>query len=511
MTKQKTKIFLTALAVLSGIVGSGVISLKTQVLAQSAPFLYWPVPSNKNVACGWGCYSGHVGTDIGVSTNNDTPIYAAASGTVVTVVNNQPFGTNRVTSPASGNHVVIKHDLNGTAYYTYYLHLTNSIQVQVNQQISAGQLLGYGSNSGLTCGTQPVSSGGCMGYAGSYWHLHFQVNKSSGTTTSPVNPYTDNLWVKNTDGSIANPPSQSDPNISVFNNKLYVSFKANDSSNKFYITSSSDGTNFITPATGYSGISFQNSPAMAVFNGKLYSAFKANDSSNTLYVTSSSDGVNWTTPAKGYPGITFQNSPTMAAFSGSLYIAFKANDSSNTLYITSSNDGVNWTTPAKGYPGITFQGSPTMTVFNNKLYIAFKANDSSNTLYVTSSSDGVNWTTPAKGYPGITFQNNPTMAAFNGKLYIAFKANDSSNTLYITSSSDGVNWTTPAKGYPGITFQGSPTMTVFNNKLYIAFKANDSSNTLYVTSSSDGVNWTTPAKGYPGIVLGFLKTYRLNN
>jgi hypothetical protein len=49
---------------LSGIVGSGVISLKTQVLAQSAPFLYWPVPSNKNVACGWGCYSGHVGTDI---------------------------------------------------------------------------------------------------------------------------------------------------------------------------------------------------------------------------------------------------------------------------------------------------------------------------------------------------------------------------------------------------------------------------------------------------------------
>jgi hypothetical protein len=209
MTKQKTKIFLTALAVLSGIVGSGVISLKTQVLAQSAPFLYWPVPSNKNVACGWGCYSGHVGTDIGVSTNNDTPIYAAASGTVVTVVNNQPFGTNRVTSPASGNHVVIKHDLNGTAYYTYYLHLTNSIQVQVNQQISAGQLLGYGSNSGLTCGTQPVSSGGCMGYAGSYWHLHFQVNKSSGTTTSPVNPYTDNLWVKNTDGSIANPPINS--------------------------------------------------------------------------------------------------------------------------------------------------------------------------------------------------------------------------------------------------------------------------------------------------------------
>ncbi len=103
------------------------------------------------------------------------------------------------------------------------------------------------------------------------------------------------------------------------------------------------------------------------------------------------------------------------------------------------------------------------------------------------------------------------MAAFNGRLYIAFKANDSSNTLYVTSSSDGVNWTTLAKGYSGITFQGSPTMTVFNNKLYIAFKANDSSNILYVTSSSDGVNWTTPAKGYPGIVLGFLKTYGINN
>ncbi len=188
-----------------------------EVSAQTDSFLYWPVPSDHNVACGWGCYTGHVGTDIGVSTDNNTPIHAAASGKIIKVVNDQPFGVDRVTSPANGNHIVIQHDnINGSTYYTYYLHLTKDIKVNVNDQVNAGQLLGYGSNSGLTCGFDDnvkTGAGDCVkinkDFKGAYWHLHFQVNKGCTENKCALDPYANNLWIKNTDGSIANPPANS--------------------------------------------------------------------------------------------------------------------------------------------------------------------------------------------------------------------------------------------------------------------------------------------------------------
>jgi hypothetical protein len=95
---------------------------------------------------------------------------------------------------------------------------------------------------------------------------------------------------------------------------LFVSFKANDSSNQLYVTGSTDGASFQAPALGYPGLLFQDSPAMAVFNNRLYVAFRANDSSNTLYVTSSADGSNFQVPAVGYSGIQLQGSPALAAF-----------------------------------------------------------------------------------------------------------------------------------------------------------------------------------------------------
>ena len=101
---------------------------------------------------------------------------------------------------------------------------------------------------------------------------------------------------------------------------------------------------------------------MAAFNGKLYIAFQANDPSHLLYVTSSSDGVNFTTPAKAYGGISIGSAPAMTVFDGNLYIAFQANDPSHMLYVTSSSDGVNFTTPAKGYPGILIGGAPSLCV-----------------------------------------------------------------------------------------------------------------------------------------------------
>ncbi|MTJ07441.1 peptidoglycan DD-metalloendopeptidase family protein [Anabaena sp. UHCC 0204] len=172
--------------------------------AEAASFIYWPVPSNTGVECGYGCYDGHVGIDIGVNTDNTTPIYAAADGVVINLDNNEPFGNQRVINPANGNYVKLRHDINGEIFYTWYLHLTSDVKVAINDSISVGQLLGYGSNSGYTCGNQTVSTGGCLGYPGAYSHLHFQVSTSCGTNACSKNPFEQGWWVKDSGGKIIN-------------------------------------------------------------------------------------------------------------------------------------------------------------------------------------------------------------------------------------------------------------------------------------------------------------------
>lgn len=271
----------------------------------------------------------------------------------------------------------------------------------------------------------------------------------------------------------------SSPAAAAFKGRSYIAFQANDPSHTLYVTSSSDGTTWVTPAAGYSGIKIGSAPAMAEFNGRLYIAFQANDPSHTLYVTSSSDGTTWVTPAIGYPGIKIGSAPAMAAFNGRLYIAFQADDPSNTLYVTSSSDGKAWTTPAVGYPGIKIGGAPAMAAFNQQLYIGFQANDPSHSLYVTRSSDGSAWTTPAVEFTGIKIGSAPTMAVWNQKLFLAFQANDPSHLLYVTETSDGTSWLTPASGYPGIQVGSAPALTTLNNQLYLAFQANDPSHILY--------------------------------
>ncbi len=172
------------------LIGGTLYSLAMPDDALAAAFLAWPVPTNYTIACDIGCYSGHKGIDIGVNTDNSTPIYASADGEIVGLDASQPFGNNRQTSPANGNYIKIKHDVGGIVFYTYYLHLANNFQIALNQKVNAGTLLGYGSNSGMTCGSQIVSTGGCMGQPGAYWHLHFEVQNNNGQSLNPLG-----LWI----------------------------------------------------------------------------------------------------------------------------------------------------------------------------------------------------------------------------------------------------------------------------------------------------------------------------
>ncbi len=97
----------------------------------------------------------HNGVDMACAQG--TPIYAARSGKV-TVASYQDGG--------AGNYVSINH---GDGYASIYMHMTNYI-VSVGQYVSAGQVIGYVGNTGLSKG----------------FHLHFGISYN-GTYVNPMN------------------------------------------------------------------------------------------------------------------------------------------------------------------------------------------------------------------------------------------------------------------------------------------------------------------------------------
>ena len=90
--------------------------------------------------------------------------YAAAMGVVI----------EKETEPARGLGIGILHEHEGKFYKTRYWHLAG-IDVDMGEQVSAGQLIGYCDNTGYSSGT----------------HLHFELKEVDqfGNTLNPENGY----------------------------------------------------------------------------------------------------------------------------------------------------------------------------------------------------------------------------------------------------------------------------------------------------------------------------------
>jgi hypothetical protein len=273
------------------------------------------------------------------------------------------------------------------------------------------------------------------------------------------------------------PKVGSAPAMATFGNRLYLAFEQSDAN--LNVTSSVDGRNWKLPTTY--DIKMGGTPAMAVLGDKLYIAFQADDPSSILYVTSSSNGTQWQVPATGFPDIQMRSAPAMATLGDRLYLAYQADDEGHQLYVTSSSDGASWDEPTP-YNGIRIGGKPAMATWNGRLYIAFRANNGTNLLYVTSSEDGTNWTVPASPCPGILLSEDPSLTASSEGLYVALKAENGTNKLYVSSSTDGRTWRTPATGYPGILISSSPAIAAVRETLVVTFRKDP--NDLYVTSTS---------------------------
>ncbi|MFA5773486.1 MAG: M23 family metallopeptidase [Candidatus Paceibacterota bacterium] len=139
--------------------GSGKIVSNTKV--QSG---YYIRPAPGPITSPYGSRKGgfHYGIDIG--NKRGTPVVAAASGIVVSVVSGCKEGV-RSCGGRYGNQIVIEH-LNGTR--TRYSHLSK-VSVFVGQQVSQGKQIGKIGNTGRSTGP----------------HLDFEVENANGSKMRP--------------------------------------------------------------------------------------------------------------------------------------------------------------------------------------------------------------------------------------------------------------------------------------------------------------------------------------
>jgi murein DD-endopeptidase MepM/ murein hydrolase activator NlpD len=105
----------------------------------------------------------HYGIDIG--NKRGTSIKAAASGTVIKIVNGCKEG-NSSCGGRYGNYIKIQHE-NGTK--TIYAHL-NSVGVSYGQKVSQGDTIGTLGNTGRSTGP----------------HLHFEIENANGSKMRPT-------------------------------------------------------------------------------------------------------------------------------------------------------------------------------------------------------------------------------------------------------------------------------------------------------------------------------------
>jgi len=129
-----------------------------------APEGYYIRPAVGKITSPYGPRKGgfHYGIDIG--NKRGTPVVAAASGSVVGVVNYCAEGKSSC-GGRYGNYITIQHE-NGTR--TKYAHL-QKVSVFVGQIVSQGEQIGTLGNTGRSTGP----------------HLHFEVINSNGSTMRP--------------------------------------------------------------------------------------------------------------------------------------------------------------------------------------------------------------------------------------------------------------------------------------------------------------------------------------
>jgi 1-phosphatidylinositol phosphodiesterase len=208
-------------------------------------------------------------------------------------------------------------------------------------------------------------------------------------------------------GETSVPLTSESPSATVYRDRLYVFFKAHgDSGNIHWVTYDrrtktwSGNQKIVVPGHGEPQTS--HTPAAVVYNDRLYVIFKARGDSKDIYWTrlvEGDRGDQWegnqriTIPGSGhYPGTS--DGPAAAAFNNRLYVCFKSSNSGRLCYMWF--DGTSWAgdivirtdgkeAKSQSAPSIAVRGGELY----GELYMVYRGESYNHLL--TAYFDGKNW------------------------------------------------------------------------------------------------------------------------
>jgi hypothetical protein len=290
------------------------------------------------------------------------------------------------------------------------------------------------------------------------------------------------------------------PVACVFQNSLFLFWKANDPSNRIYFSASAANSQGYPQQSWPNGKTINNAdatpaaPAACVFQNQLFLFWKANDPSNRIYFSASSDGKNWPNGATINTTDSSPNALAACVFQNQLFLFWKANDPSNRIYFSASADGKSWPSGATINSTDSSLVAPAACVFptppdysTSQLCLLWSG--PSNRIFFSSSANGLDW---SKGTTINNVDSTPASVAAltntaggSPTLDLFWKANDPSNLIYSSGSFRIGNW--PA-GVPINNVDATPTAVATCQfepgpgllyAVYLFWKANDPSNRIY--------------------------------
>jgi len=122
----------------------------------------------------------------------------------------------------------------------------------------------------------------------------------------------------------------------------------------------------------------------------LYLVWKANDGSNRIYISGTKDPLvssNWPKGVAINGNDSTSATPGAVTFNNKLYLVWTSSSISNTISVSSNNDPTNgnWPDGQLINQVDSTSAAPNLGVVNNSIYLTWKANDQSNTIFVSTT------------------------------------------------------------------------------------------------------------------------------
>jgi len=201
------------------------------------------------------------------------------------------------------------------------------------------------------------------------------------------------------------------------------------------------------------GDSSSDAPAIAFAAGqnfggtKLFMAWKANDSGNNIFISSSaissSGTVKGFTPSERLPQTTIA-APALAFAFGKLFIAWVGTNWRNNINIMSTSDGITFSNviTLNEWSGV----APALSVLNpglsnEKLVVLWRGYDDARNLYMLESTDNDNGNSFNGHRVDLTTESShyaPSLLQVSSELILAWNSNDPGNNLFLKSSNSDI-------------------------------------------------------------------------